>query len=49
MWCEGYNTYHLVDGAAMKEAWGAIMPHIMMSEKVRLLFNDVLLLFGRMY
>ena len=33
MWAEGYNTYHLVDGAAMKEAWGAIMPHIMLSEK----------------
>ena len=33
MWLEGYNTYHLVDGAAMKEAWGAIMPHIMLSEK----------------
>lgn len=33
MWLEGYNTYHLVDGMAMKEAWGAIMPHIMLSEK----------------
>lgn len=33
MWCEGYNTYHLVDGSAMKEAWGCIMPHIMLSEK----------------
>jgi hypothetical protein len=33
MWCEGYNTYHLVDGFAMKEAWGSIMPHIMLSEK----------------
>jgi hypothetical protein len=33
MWLEGYNTYHLVDGAAMKEAWGGIMPHIMLSEK----------------
>ena len=33
MWLEGYNTYHLVDGKAMKEAWGAIMPHIMLSEK----------------
>eukprot|EP00601_Ochromonadales_sp_CCMP2298_P033851 CAMPEP_0173363026 /NCGR_PEP_ID=MMETSP1144-20121109/22152_1 /TAXON_ID=483371 /ORGANISM="non described non described, Strain CCMP2298" /LENGTH=738 /DNA_ID=CAMNT_0014312921 /DNA_START=90 /DNA_END=2303 /DNA_ORIENTATION=+ len=33
MWLESYNTYHLVDGAAMKEAWGAIMPHIMLSEK----------------
>ena len=32
MWCESYNTYHLVDGAAMKEVWGAIMPHIMLSE-----------------
>lgn len=33
MWLEGYNTYHLIDGKAMKEAWGAIMPHIMLSEK----------------
>ena len=33
MWIESYNTYHLVDGAAMKEAWGAIMPHIMLSDK----------------
>jgi len=33
MWAEGYNTYHLVDGFAMREAWGAIMPHIMLSEK----------------
>jgi len=33
MWSEGYNTYHLVDGYAMKEAWGCIMPHIMLSEK----------------
>lgn len=33
MWLESYNTYHLVDGAAMKEAWGAIMPHIMLSPK----------------
>lgn len=32
MWLEGYNTYHLVDGAAMKEAWGGIMPNIMLSE-----------------
>lgn len=33
MWIESYNTYHLIDGAAMKEAWGAIMPHIMLSQK----------------
>ena len=33
MWLEGYNTYHLVDGAAMKEVWGAIMPHIIYSPK----------------
>ena len=33
MWLESYNTYHLVDGAAMKEAWGSIMPHIMLAEK----------------
>jgi len=33
MYCEGYNTYHLIDGAAMKEVWGAIMPHIVLSPK----------------
>ena len=33
MWSEGYNTYHLIDGKAMQEAWGAIMPHIMLSPK----------------
>lgn len=32
MWIESYNTYHLVDGAAMKEVWGAIMPHIVLSD-----------------
>jgi hypothetical protein len=33
MWLESYNTYHLIDGAAMKEVWGSIMPHIVLSEK----------------
>lgn len=33
MWVESYNTYHLVDGYAMREAWGDIMPHLMLSEK----------------
>ena len=33
MWLESYNTYHLVDGSAMKEAWGGIMPNILLSEK----------------
>ena len=33
MWVESYNTYHLIDGKAMKDAWGSIMPHIIMSEK----------------
>ena len=33
MWLESYNTYHIVDGKAMKEAWGAIMPHVMLSQK----------------
>jgi hypothetical protein len=33
MWCEGYNTYHLIDGYAMKEAWGGIMPHILLSPR----------------
>lgn len=31
MWIESYNTYHLIDGFAMKEAWGAIMPHLILS------------------
>lgn len=33
MWLEGYNTYHLVDGYAMREAWGSIMPHIALGER----------------
>ena len=32
MWLEGYNTHHLVDGAAMKEVWGGVVPHILLSE-----------------
>jgi hypothetical protein len=31
MWCESYNTYHLIDGQAMKAAWGGIMPDIILS------------------
>lgn len=31
MWCESYNTYHLIDGAAMKAAWGGVMPDIILS------------------
>ena len=33
MWCESYNTYHLIDGAAMRQVWGSIMPHIVLGEK----------------
>jgi hypothetical protein len=33
MWLESYNCYHLIDGAAMKDVWGAIMPHIIYSPK----------------
>lgn len=33
MWVEGYNTYHLVDGAAMKEAYGGVVPEILLSER----------------
>ena len=33
MWAEGYNTHHLVDGLAMKEAWGAVAPHILLSPR----------------
>jgi hypothetical protein len=32
MWCEGYNTYHLIDGAAMHESWGRLMPDILLSK-----------------
>lgn len=32
MWVESYNTYHLIDGVAMKAAWGGIMPDIILSE-----------------
>ena len=31
MWCESYNTYHLIDGSAMKAAWGGVMPDIVLS------------------
>lgn len=33
MYIVGRNTYQLIDGAAMKEAYGDIMPHIVMSQK----------------
>ena len=33
MWLESYNTYHLIDGLAMKDAWGCIMPHIILGKK----------------
>ncbi len=33
MWLESYNTYHLIDGLAMREAWGCIMPHIVLGQK----------------
>ena len=33
MWLESYNTYHLIDGAACKEVFGCIMPHIVLGEK----------------
>ena len=33
MWIESYNTYHLIDGYAMKEAFGGIMPNIILSSK----------------
>jgi len=33
MWLESYNTYHLIDGAACKEVFGAIMPHIILGER----------------
>jgi hypothetical protein len=33
MWLESYNTYHLIDGLAMKEAWGGINPDIVLAPK----------------
>jgi len=33
MWLESYNVYHLIDGLAMKDAWGCIMPHIILGKK----------------
>lgn len=33
MWVESYNCYHLIDGYAMKEAFGGIMPNIILSPK----------------
>jgi hypothetical protein len=33
MYVEGYNTYHLIDGHAMKEAWGGINEDILLSPK----------------
>ena len=33
MWIESYNCYHLIDGYAMKEAFGGIMPNIILSPK----------------
>lgn len=33
MWADGYNTHHLIDGFAMKKAWGGLVPEILFSEK----------------
>jgi hypothetical protein len=33
MWIESYNCYHLIDGYAMKEAFGGLMPNIILSPK----------------
>ena len=42
MWCESYNSYHLIDGQAMKAAWGGIMPEIILSEvNLEALLNQV--------
>lgn len=35
MWVEGHNMYHLINGLAMKERWGYIVPHILESERNR--------------
>jgi hypothetical protein len=32
MWAEGYNTHHLVDGFAMRSAWGGVNEDILLSE-----------------
>lgn len=31
IWCESYNTYQLLDGAAMKAAWGSLRPDIVLA------------------
>lgn len=42
MWCEGYNTYHLIDGSAMKAAWGGVIPAIVLSQgNLEALLNQV--------
>jgi len=33
MWIESYNCYHLIDGYAMKEAFGGLMPNIILNPK----------------
>lgn len=33
MWIESSNAYHLIDGQAMRETWGTMMPHILLSKK----------------
>ena len=33
MWCEGYNSYHLIDGKIMKDLWGGINPEVIFAPK----------------
>eukprot|EP00981_Chlorochromonas_danica_P008939 scaffold2352_cov153-Ochromonas_danica.AAC.20 len=33
IWAEGYNTYHLVDGKAMTDAWGELKEHVLLSPR----------------
>lgn len=48
IWCESYNTYHLLDGTAMKAAWGSLRPDIVLAphnlqamlEKVQLALEE---------
>lgn len=33
IWAEGYNTYHLVDGKAMTDAWGELKEQVLLSPR----------------
>jgi hypothetical protein len=42
MWAQGYNTYHLIDGHAMRSLHGGIRPDIILDEaSLRALLDQV--------